>query len=101
MACRPELVVELASPADYDRQSVSGDSGRWTGPRYEERGNPANAGFASLDWRVRFDEREGDAEAVTFANVLHPELGTRPARRVLGAAHGRDAALSGRSSGTT
>ena len=67
-----ELVVELSSPADYDRQSVSGDSGRWTGPRYEERGNPANAGFASLDWRVRFDEREGDAEAVTFANVLHP-----------------------------
>ena len=68
----PELVVELSSPADYDRQSVSGDSGRWTGPRYEERGNPANSGFASLDWRVRFDEREGDAEAVTFANVLHP-----------------------------
>jgi hypothetical protein len=67
-----ELVVELSSPADYERQSVSGDSGRWTGPRYEERGNPANSGFASLDWRVRFDEREGDAEAVTFANVLHP-----------------------------
>ena len=67
-----ELVVELSSPADYDRQSVSGDSGRWTGPRYEEPGNPANSGFASLDWRVRFDEREGDAEAVTFANFLHP-----------------------------
>ena len=67
-----ELVIELSSPAAYERQSVSGDSGRWTGPRYEERGNPANSGFASLDWRVRFDEREGDAEAVTFANVLHP-----------------------------
>jgi hypothetical protein len=65
------LVVELSSPADYDRQSVSGDSGRWTGPRYEERGNPANAGVASLDWRVSFDEREGDAEAVTLANVVH------------------------------
>ena len=35
-----ELVVELSSPADYDRASVSGDSGRWTGPRYEERGQP-------------------------------------------------------------
>jgi hypothetical protein len=67
------LVVELASPADYNRQSVSGDSGRWTGPRYEERGNPANAGFASLDWRVTFDEREGDVEAATVANLVHPE----------------------------
>jgi hypothetical protein len=66
------LVVELSSPVDYNRQSVSGDSGRWTGPRYEERGNPANAGVASLDWRVSFDEREGDAEAVTLANVVHP-----------------------------
>lgn len=65
------LVVELSSPADYNRQSLLGDSGRWTGPRYEERGNPANAGFASLDWRVTFDEREGDAEAVTLANVVH------------------------------
>jgi len=65
------LVVELSSPVDYNRQSVSGDSGRWTGPRYEERGNPANAGVASLDWRVTFDEREGDAEAVTLANVVH------------------------------
>jgi hypothetical protein len=67
-----ELVIELSSPVAYERQSVSGDSGRWTGPRYEERGNPANSGFSSLDWRVRFDERGGDAEAVTFANVLHP-----------------------------
>jgi hypothetical protein len=65
------LVVELSSPADYNRQSVSGDSGRWTGPRYEEPGNPDNDGFASLDWKVSFDEREGDAEAVTLANIVH------------------------------
>jgi hypothetical protein len=66
------LVVELASPAAYDRQSVSGDSGRWTGPRYEERGNPANSGFAALDWKMSFDEREGgDAEAITTANTVH------------------------------
>jgi hypothetical protein len=67
------LVVELSSPADYNRQSVSGDSGRWTGPRYEERGNPGNDGFASLNWKVSFDEREGDVEAVTLANVVHPD----------------------------
>ena len=65
------LAVQLTSPADYNRQSVSGDSGRWTGPRYEERGNPGNSGFASLDWRVSFDEREGDTDAVARANVVH------------------------------
>jgi hypothetical protein len=65
------LLVELSSPAAYNRQSVSGDSGRWTGPRFEEPGNPANAGFASLDWTVSFDERQGDAEAIALANVVH------------------------------
>jgi hypothetical protein len=67
------LVVELSSPSSYNRQSVSGDSGRWTGPRYEEQGNPGNAGFASLDWTVSFDERQGDAEAIALANVVHPD----------------------------
>ena len=67
----PGLLVELASPAEYNRQSVSGDSGRWVGPRYEERGNPANAGLASLSWSVSFDTREGDAEAIAHANVVH------------------------------
>jgi hypothetical protein len=65
------LTVELTSPADYNRQSVAGDSGRWTGPRYEEPGNPGNAGFASLDWAVSFDERTGDADAAAFAHVTH------------------------------
>lgn len=64
------LVVELSSPANYNRQSVSGNSGRWTGPRYEEPANPGNAGFASLNWTVSFDERQGDAEAIALANVL-------------------------------
>jgi len=69
----PGLLVELASPAEYNRQSVSGDSGRWVGPRYEERGNPGNAGLASLNWSVSFDQREGDAEAVSLANVTHTD----------------------------
>jgi hypothetical protein len=67
------LVVELSSPIEYNRQSASGDSGRWTGPRYEDRGNPGIAGFSSLDWRVSFDERQGDAEAVALANVVHTD----------------------------
>ncbi len=65
------LVVELSSPANYNRRSVSGDSGRWSGPRYEERGNPSNWEFAVLDWTVSFDERQGEAEAIAAANVVH------------------------------
>ena len=65
------LSVELSSPTQYNRQSVSGDSGRWTGPRYEQPGNPGNAGFASLDWSVSFDERQGDADAVALAHIQH------------------------------
>jgi len=65
------LTVELASPPDYNRQSVAGDSGRWTGPRYEEIGNPANAGLSSLDWAVSFDERTGDADTASLAHINH------------------------------
>src|SRR5436309_2370606 len=65
------LIVELASPADYNRQSVSGNSGRWIGPRYEQIGNPGNAGLASLDWAVTFDERTGDADAAALAHIGH------------------------------
>jgi len=65
----PGLLVELSSPGEYNRQSISGDSGRWIGPRYEEPGG--SAGLASLDWTVSFDERQGDAEAVSSANLVH------------------------------
>ena len=66
----PGLLVELASPASTTG-SPSRESGRWAGPRYEERGNPGNAGLASLNWSVTFDQRQGDAEAVSLANVSH------------------------------
>ena len=69
----PGLLVELTSPSDYARESVAGESGRWVGPRYEEAGNPANAGLSSLAWSVSFDQREGEAEAVAAANRNHPD----------------------------
>src|SRR5262245_53725539 len=67
----PGLLVELASPTSYNRVSASGNTGRWQGPRYEQVGHPDNAGFASLDWSVSFDQRQGDAEAVAKANIEH------------------------------
>jgi hypothetical protein len=69
----PGLLVELASPTRYERQSVTGNSGRWMGPRYEQPGHPENAGLASLDWTVSFDQREGDDEAVAHANIVHTD----------------------------
>src|ERR1700694_5377779 len=67
----PGLVVELVSPPDYNRQSVSGDSGSWQGPRWEERGNPGNAGYFSVDWNVSFEEGQGDPATVALAHVRH------------------------------
>jgi hypothetical protein len=69
----PGLLIELASPTTYNRQSSSGNAGRWVGPRFEQVGHPEKAGFASLDWSVSFDQRQGDAEAVAKANVKHTD----------------------------
>ena len=65
------LLVELASPTGYERQSASGDAGRWVGARYEQIGHPENAGQASLDWTVSFDQSTGEADAIAHANIQH------------------------------
>jgi hypothetical protein len=65
------LTIELASPAEYNRQTFTGNSGRWVGPRFQDPGDPGDAGFSSLDWAVSFDERTGDADAASFAHIEH------------------------------
>ena len=65
------LLVELASPVGYDRQSASGDKGRWVGARYEQIGHPENAGRASLDWTVSFDQSTAEADAIAHAHIQH------------------------------
>ena len=67
----PGLFLALSSPRPYNRLTVSGNSGRWTGPHYEEIGNPANGGNASIDWTVTFVEQQGDAQSVAMAGVQH------------------------------
>src|SRR5262245_2317129 len=67
------LLVELDSPNEYSRQSAGDNAGRWVGPRWEEAGHPENAGVASLDWSVSFDERQGDAEQLSQASVRHKD----------------------------
>jgi hypothetical protein len=69
----PGLLVELASPSSYNRVSTSGNTGRWQGPRFEQIGHPENTGFASLDWSVSFDQRQGDPESVAKANLQHTD----------------------------
>jgi hypothetical protein len=65
------LLVELASPTGYDRQSTSGTSGRWVGPAYQQSGQ--NVGQATLDWTVSFDQRDGEADAIAHANIRHTD----------------------------
>src|SRR5262245_29194753 len=67
------LLVELSSPTTYNRVSTSGNAGRWQGPRFVQVGHPENAGFATIDWSVSFDQRQGDPEAVAKANVQHAD----------------------------
>ena len=67
------LLVELASPVGYERQSASGDTGRWVGARYEQIGHPENAAQATLDWTVSFDQRDGEADAIAHANIRHTD----------------------------
>jgi hypothetical protein len=65
------LLVELESPTGYERQSASGDAGRWVGGRYEQIGHSENAGRASLDWTVSFDQSTGEADAIAHAHIQH------------------------------
>lgn len=80
------LLVELESPNEYTRAAVVDNSGRWAGPRWEEAGHPENAGLSSLDWSVRFDERQGDAEQISQASVRHTDW-TRDQRGGLSVPH--------------
>jgi hypothetical protein len=67
----PGLLVELASPTGYERQSASGEAGRWAGARYEQIGHPENAGQATIDWTVSFDQSTGEADAIAHKNIEH------------------------------
>jgi len=52
----PGLVIELQSPAEYNRGTFAGSEGSWTGPRYQARNDPAVGGPTKIDWRVSFDD---------------------------------------------
>lgn len=67
----PGLVVELASPTDYNRAAVGATDGKWVGPPYVAR-DRTMSGISAIDWTVTFDERQGDADAVASANVQRP-----------------------------
>ena len=52
----PGLVIELASPEEYNRGTLAGSEGSWSGPRYQARSDPAVSGPTKIDWRVSFDD---------------------------------------------
>jgi hypothetical protein len=82
----PGLLVELASPLGYERQSASGDAGLWVGANFAQIGHPENAGRSTLDWTVHFDQREGEADAIAHANIEHTSW-TRDQRGGLSVPH--------------
>lgn len=51
----PGLVIELSSPAEYTRATLSGMGGTWSGPLFQARNDPNNGGASMIDWRLTFD----------------------------------------------
>ena len=64
----PGLVVELASPVDYNRSASVPNGGSWAGPAYVAR-DGSSSGASSIDWTVAFDERQGVTEAIAAAHL--------------------------------
>lgn len=62
----PGLVVELASPVDYNRSVAEPNGGSWRGPVYTAR-DGSSSDFSSINWTVTFDERQAEAEAIAAA----------------------------------
>jgi hypothetical protein len=69
----PGLVVELASPDEYNRATFSGMGGSWVGPRYQSKTDPAVAGSTSIVWRLSFDDFATDKpEQVVVRHLRNP-----------------------------
>jgi hypothetical protein len=54
-ALPPGLVIELASPDEYNRSTFTGMGGTWAGPRYQAVNDPNTGGTATIVWRLTFD----------------------------------------------
>ena len=67
------ISLELTSPPEYRRGSVSADrtSGRWLGPEYWASGDTSKRGTTSIKWSVDFQGRGGPAQAVALAGPRH------------------------------
>ncbi len=65
--------LELTSPPDYRRGSVSVDrtDGRWLGPAYWASADTGKRGSTSIQWSVDFQGRAGPAQAVVLAGPRH------------------------------
>ncbi len=69
----PGLVIELASPEEYNRATFTGSEGSWIGPRYQARNDPAAGGPTRIDWRFSFDDfATSQPEVVVARHVRQP-----------------------------
>ncbi len=66
----PGLVIELASPDEYNRATFTGMDGTWTGPRYQARNDPNAGGTTSIAWRLSYDDFvTASPEQIVIRNV--------------------------------
>jgi hypothetical protein len=69
----PGLVIELASPVEYNRGTFTGSEGSWIGPRYQARSDPAVGGATKIDLRVSFDDfATSQPEVIVARHVRQP-----------------------------
>ena len=69
----PGLMIELASPDEYNRGAFTGSEGSWIGPRYQARSNPAVGGPTRIDWRFSFDDfATSQPEVIVARHVRQP-----------------------------
>jgi hypothetical protein len=69
----PGLVIELASPDEYNRATFTGMGGSWAGPRYHARHDPNTGGAATIAWQLSFDNAPAqNPEQVVVRHVRNP-----------------------------
>ena len=69
----PGLVIELASPEEYNRGTFTGSEGSWIGPRFQARSDPAVGGPTKIDWRLSFDDfATSQPEVIVARHVRQP-----------------------------
>jgi hypothetical protein len=68
----PTLAIVAVSPPEYKRACCNdSNGGEWTGPRYQDSGNPSTGDNSNVLWSVGVAVRQGATRAALVANLTH------------------------------